>query len=190
MIRTLISAACPEDRAGQPGVGTRPDLHSDDTRIRVSDSEPQGTLAPSRHDARKKIIIVDRKLSIPPDTGKTVEVRIVRFSLKICPKDLASENGIDPYRHLTWLFERLPPVKSVDGYDALLPWKMQDELCLGWRVTADHCQPLQAVPTLTSQPPQNRVVIPTRRSNCLLERASCGTPMIHAFTLPPSPDAS
>ncbi|ONV01438.1 IS66 family transposase, partial [Burkholderia cenocepacia] len=33
-------------------------------------------------------------------------------------------NGIDPYRYLTWLFQRLPLAKSVDDYDALLPWKM------------------------------------------------------------------
>ncbi|WP_410450626.1 transposase domain-containing protein [Paraburkholderia sp. UCT2] len=30
-------------------------------------------------------------------------------------------NGIDPYRYLTWLFQRLPSAKSVDDYDALLP---------------------------------------------------------------------
>ncbi len=33
-------------------------------------------------------------------------------------------NGIDPYRYLTWLFQRLPLAKRVDDYDALLPWKM------------------------------------------------------------------
>ena len=33
-------------------------------------------------------------------------------------------NGIDPYRYLTWLFERLPLAKTVDDYDALMPWKM------------------------------------------------------------------
>jgi transposase len=33
-------------------------------------------------------------------------------------------NGIDPYRYLTWLFQRLPLAKTVDDYDALLPWKM------------------------------------------------------------------
>lgn len=44
-------AARPEDRAGQLGVGTRHDVHSDGVRPRVSDGggglgEPQGTLAP------------------------------------------------------------------------------------------------------------------------------------------------
>ncbi|PCE27061.1 transposase [Paraburkholderia acidicola] len=33
-------------------------------------------------------------------------------------------NGIDPYRYLYWLFQRLPLAKTVDDYDALLPWKM------------------------------------------------------------------
>lgn len=33
-------------------------------------------------------------------------------------------NRIDPYRYLTWLSQRLPLAKTVDDYDALLPWKM------------------------------------------------------------------
>ncbi|KAA0998488.1 transposase domain-containing protein, partial [Paraburkholderia panacisoli] len=33
-------------------------------------------------------------------------------------------NGIDPYGYLTWLFRCLPLAKTVDDYDALLPWKM------------------------------------------------------------------
>jgi transposase len=37
-------------------------------------------------------------------------------------------NGIDPYRYLTWLFQRLPLAKSVDDYDALLPWNMPADL--------------------------------------------------------------
>jgi transposase len=31
---------------------------------------------------------------------------------------------IDPYRYLTWLFQRLPLANTVDEYDALLPWRM------------------------------------------------------------------
>jgi len=37
-------------------------------------------------------------------------------------------NGIDPYRYLTWLFQRLPLAKTVDDYDALLPWKIPADL--------------------------------------------------------------
>jgi len=37
-------------------------------------------------------------------------------------------NGIDPYSYLTWLFQRLPLAKSVDDYDALVPWKMPADL--------------------------------------------------------------
>jgi transposase len=33
-------------------------------------------------------------------------------------------HSIDPYRYLTWLFQQLPLAKTVDEYDALLPWKM------------------------------------------------------------------
>ena len=37
-------------------------------------------------------------------------------------------NGIDPYCYLTWLFRRLPLAKTIDDYDALLPWKMLVDL--------------------------------------------------------------
>ncbi|WP_310725416.1 transposase domain-containing protein, partial [Burkholderia multivorans] len=37
-------------------------------------------------------------------------------------------NSIDPYRYLTWLFQRLPLAKTVDDYEALLPWKMPADL--------------------------------------------------------------
>ncbi|WP_260444778.1 transposase domain-containing protein [Burkholderia sp. Bp8986] len=40
----------------------------------------------------------------------------------------AKANGIDPYRYLTWLFQRLLPAKTVDDYDARLPWTMPAEL--------------------------------------------------------------
>jgi len=35
---------------------------------------------------------------------------------------------IDPYRYLTWLFQRLPLANTVDEYDALLPWKMPADI--------------------------------------------------------------
>ncbi|SAL74865.1 transposase IS66 [Caballeronia terrestris] len=37
-------------------------------------------------------------------------------------------NGIDPFRYLTGLFQRLPLARTVDDYDALLPWKLQAHL--------------------------------------------------------------
>jgi hypothetical protein len=37
-------------------------------------------------------------------------------------------NRIDPYRYLTWLFQRLPLAKTVDDYDALMPWNMSTDL--------------------------------------------------------------
>lgn len=36
-------------------------------------------------------------------------------------------NAINPYRYLTWLFQRPPLAKTVDNCDALLPWKMPAE---------------------------------------------------------------
>ncbi|WP_232444619.1 transposase domain-containing protein, partial [Burkholderia ubonensis] len=37
-------------------------------------------------------------------------------------------NGIDPYRYLVWLFQRLPLAATADDYAALLPWAMPTEL--------------------------------------------------------------
>jgi transposase len=37
-------------------------------------------------------------------------------------------NRIDPYRYLTWLFQRLPLATTIDDYDALLPWKLPVDL--------------------------------------------------------------
>ena len=31
-------------------------------------------------------------------------------------------NGVEPHAYLTFLFERLPHLKTVDYYEALLPW--------------------------------------------------------------------
>jgi transposase len=42
--------------------------------------------------------------------------------------ETAKANGVDPYRYLTWLFERLPLAKSAEDYDALMPWKVPASL--------------------------------------------------------------
>jgi len=42
--------------------------------------------------------------------------------------ETSKANGIDPYCYLTWLFHRLPLAKTVEDYDALLPWKMPVDL--------------------------------------------------------------
>nr|WP_232478109.1 IS66 family transposase [Caballeronia calidae] len=42
--------------------------------------------------------------------------------------ETCNANSIDPYRHLTWLFQRLPLAKTVDDYDALLPGKIPADL--------------------------------------------------------------
>lgn len=36
--------------------------------------------------------------------------------------------ALDPYRYLTWLFQRLPLAQTADDYDALLPWRMPIDL--------------------------------------------------------------
>ena len=33
-------------------------------------------------------------------------------------------NGVDPYRYLVHLFGKLPAAKTVDDFEALLPWRL------------------------------------------------------------------
>ena len=51
-----------------------------------------------------------------------------RSALILSIVETCKANGIDPYRYLTWLFLRLPLAKTVDDYDALLPWKIPADL--------------------------------------------------------------
>jgi transposase len=36
--------------------------------------------------------------------------------------ETAKANGIEPHAYLTFLFERLPHLKTVEDYEAVLPW--------------------------------------------------------------------
>ena len=39
--------------------------------------------------------------------------------------ETAKANNIEPYRYLVELFKRLPLARSVDDYEALLPWNIE-----------------------------------------------------------------
>ena len=42
--------------------------------------------------------------------------------------ETAKANGIDPYRYLLWLFQKIPQAGSADDYAVLLPWNMPDQV--------------------------------------------------------------
>lgn len=68
--------------------------------------------------------VVARKSFLFADTVAGAHASANLYSLV----ESAKANGIDPYRYLTWLFQRLPLAKTVDDYDALLPWKLPANL--------------------------------------------------------------
>lgn len=68
--------------------------------------------------------VVARKNFLFADTVAGAHASANLYSLV----ESAKANGIDPYRYLTWLFQRLPLATTVDDYDALLPWKLPANL--------------------------------------------------------------
>jgi hypothetical protein len=79
---------------------------------------------PARYGQNEREIVIGRKGWMFADTVDGANASANLYSLV----ETAKANGIDPYRYLTWLFERLPLAKTVDDYDALLPWKMPTSL--------------------------------------------------------------
>jgi len=65
--------------------------------------------------------VVGRKGWLFSDTVAGAQASANLYSLV----ETCKVNGIDPYRYLTWLFQRLPLADTVDDYDALLPWKLR-----------------------------------------------------------------
>lgn len=64
--------------------------------------------------------VVARKGFLFADTVAGAHASANLFSLV----ETCKANGIDPYRYLAWLFERLPLAKTADDYEALVPWRM------------------------------------------------------------------
>jgi transposase len=64
--------------------------------------------------------VVARKGFLFADTVAGAHASANLFSLI----ETCKANGIDAYRYLTWLFERLPLAKTADEYEALVPWRM------------------------------------------------------------------
>ena len=42
--------------------------------------------------------------------------------------ETAKANGLEPFKYLTLLFEKLPNVETVEGLERLLPWHVVDDL--------------------------------------------------------------
>lgn len=64
---------------------------------------------------------VGRKGWLFSDTVKGAVASANLYSLV----ETAKANGIEPHAYLTFVFERLPRIKTVEDYEALLPWNVK-----------------------------------------------------------------
>ena len=65
--------------------------------------------------------VIGRKNWLFSDTVAGAQASANLYSLI----ETAKANGIEPYRYLRQLFQALPAAKSVDDYEALLPWRIK-----------------------------------------------------------------
>jgi transposase len=62
--------------------------------------------------------VVGRKGWLFSDTVKGAIASANLYSLV----ETAKANGVEPFAYLSWLFERLPHLKSVEDFESVLPW--------------------------------------------------------------------
>lgn len=65
--------------------------------------------------------VIGRKGWLFADTVKGAIASANLYSLV----ETAKANGVEPFAYLSLLFERLPHLKSVEDYEAVLPWNAQ-----------------------------------------------------------------
>lgn len=65
--------------------------------------------------------VVGRKGWLFSDTVKGAVASANLYSLV----ETAKANGVEPFAYLSWLFERLPHLKNVEDFEAVLPWHAQ-----------------------------------------------------------------
>ena len=82
-----------------------------DSRLELSNNQAERSIKP---------FVIDRKNFLYANTPKGATGSAVMFSLI----QTASENGLEPYRYLTWLMKTAKDVdlSQEDTIQALLPW--------------------------------------------------------------------
>lgn len=82
--------------------------------------EPIGISEKSRVYWLIRPLVIGRKNWLFSDTVAGAQASANLYSLI----ETAKANGVEPYRYLCKLFQALPAAKSVDDYEALLPWNI------------------------------------------------------------------
>lgn len=93
-------------------------MYLEDGRLEISNNRAERSIKP---------FVIDRKNFLFANTPKEAAGSTVMFSLI----QTAIENGLDPYKYLTWLLKQ---AKDADPTDAqavhnLLPWNAPEECC-------------------------------------------------------------
>ena len=68
--------------------------------------------------------VIGRKNWLFADTVKGAIASANLYSLV----ETAKANGVEPHAYLTKVFERLPYAKTVEDFEALLPWRLKAEI--------------------------------------------------------------
>jgi len=81
-----------------------------------------GIITPDNNMAENAIrpFVLGRKNWLFAGTPKGVEASALLYSLI----ETAKANSCEPYSYLRHIFDQLPRVNSLAGYEALLPWNM------------------------------------------------------------------
>ncbi len=99
--------------------------HCSDAELhaRRADATDNELLQSARHGQNDCTIVIGRRNWLFADTPKGARASANLYSLV----ETAKANGLEPWRYLEAVFEKLPTAKSQDDIDALLPWRI--ELC-------------------------------------------------------------
>jgi hypothetical protein len=79
---------------------------------------------PARYGQNDCVMVLGRKGWLFSDTVKGAVASANLYSLV----ETAKANGVEPHAYLTRLFTRLPHAKTVENFEALLPWNVKASL--------------------------------------------------------------
>jgi transposase len=85
------------------------------------DATGSGSQPSARHGQNDCATVIGRRNWLFADTPKGAKASANLYSLV----ETAKANGIEPWRYLDAVFEKLPAAKSEDDVEALLPWNVE-----------------------------------------------------------------
>jgi transposase len=89
-------------------------VYVNDGRLRIDNNLTENAIRP---------FVIGRNNWIFSDTTNGAKASAGFYSLI----ETAKANGLEPYRYIRYLFQELPKVKSIEEYEALLPWNVDKD---------------------------------------------------------------